>query len=346
MSNEKKIVLTRCPVGNATEIALQKGWLVEEFGKRQVQFNLLQELPRSEWVKHFTQEPPLTFRDGGNIPPIWAQANGIETRVIGFNFLRHTQAILVKNDSKIVDFRQLKRRRVALPRRLNDKVDFWWATVKRGWLTALAAHGFSEEDVEFIDLPVEKSYLADRKYDTANALFDHNKNGRTFLQVEAEALLNGQVDSIYAAGGRATEIVDAGIGRIIFDVAKQPGLSQINNLFPTVITVGEEFARNHPELVRVYLEQLIRAGIWARSHREETIEIFAKRTYVSKEAAAISRSADFHEYLILEITNEAIAALESQKNFLLKQNFIQNDFDVRDWVDRSFLESLLETTIA
>jgi ABC-type nitrate/sulfonate/bicarbonate transport system substrate-binding protein len=42
-----------------------------------------------------------------------------------------------------------------------------------------------------------------------------------------------------------------------------------------------------------------------------------------------------------EVTDRGIEALEIEKNFLREHGFINNDFDVRTWVDDRFLSAAM-----
>lgn len=333
-----KIWFTRCPVGNASEIAISKGLLRNEFAKDGIEVNSIQTLPAKEWDIHFTHEHPQFFREGGNIPPIWARANGTDIKLIGLSFLEQKQSILVKKNSPIKSVKDLKGKRLAVPRRVNEKIDFWRATVKHGFITALEANGLDRQDVEFVDLPVTASYIDSSSYN--ESVFTPEKKN-IFQKVETDALLRGDVDAIYSAGGRAIELGFNG-AREILDLSKQldPSL-RVNNIYPNIITASGGFGKEHPEIVTKYLKVLIKAGRWAKENREEVLRIFAKGTYVSEEAFAKSHPQNFHNHVVPEISDRGLEALEVQKRFLKEEGFIKNDFNINSWVDRSFLEAAL-----
>jgi ABC-type nitrate/sulfonate/bicarbonate transport system substrate-binding protein len=47
---------------------------------------------------------------------------------------------------------------------------------------------------------------------------------------------------------------------------------------------------------------------------------------------------DFHQHLTVTLTEQSIQGLEIAKDFLLKYQFIDTDFDVNAWVDPLPLE--------
>ncbi|HXZ09102.1 MAG TPA: ABC transporter substrate-binding protein, partial [Paraburkholderia sp.] len=58
---------------------------------------------------HFTHSQPWSFRQGGNIPALWARSQGSDTRLIGLSWVDEFQALITLD-------RQLE----ATPRRSKD----------------------------------------------------------------------------------------------------------------------------------------------------------------------------------------------------------------------------------
>ncbi len=335
---DRKIWFTRCPVGNASEIAINKGWLKDEFAGVGIQVNSVHRLPEKDWDVHFTHKHPQFFREGGNIPPIWARANGADTKLIGLSFLEQKQSIFVKRNSSIKTVNDLKGKRLALPRRVNEKIDFWNATVKHGFISALEANGIDRQDVEFVDLPVAEPYLDSSPYN--DSVFTPGKN-KLFQKAEIDALLRGDVDAIYSTGGRTYELRHNG-AREVFDISRDLDPEQrININYPNIITVSGAFSKKYPEIVTRYLKVLIKAGRWAKENRDEAVKIFAGGTYVSEEAFVNSYPEDYQNHVVPEISERGLSALEVQMNFLKDEGYIKNGFNINSWKDRSFLQTAL-----
>jgi ABC-type nitrate/sulfonate/bicarbonate transport system substrate-binding protein len=341
MGRKTEVIITRCPVGNASEIVIQKGWLKEAYEKLGVELRLLNTLERSHWVKHFTQESPLSFREGGNIPPIWGQSNDFETKVIGLRALPQSHSVIVRPDSDLRILKDIKGRKIAIPRHKNAKVDFWWATVKRMWENILASVNLSRNDVTFVEIDVENDFLHKETETTQHYIFNNSDDGAIFQKEEIDALEKNAVDAIYSYGGRVYALESLGIGRNIFDITRHPELDQTTNLHPNIVTVNARFAEENPELVKVYLAQLLRAGEWAKTHKQEVLGIFAEGTFVTPELLAKSRPVDFNQHLSPGFEEADIKSLESQKEFLLQNRFIDRDFDVRSWLEPRFLNEAL-----
>ncbi|HHT8907329.1 TPA: ABC transporter substrate-binding protein, partial [Burkholderia cenocepacia] len=86
---------TRCPVPTALGIAVHRGWFDEEFGPDGIALHSLQETADADKREsHFDHSLPHSFRQGGNIPALWARARGADTRVIGLSWTNEFQAIV------------------------------------------------------------------------------------------------------------------------------------------------------------------------------------------------------------------------------------------------------------
>lgn len=70
-----QVYLTRCPVGNATEIALQKGWLFEDLRQAGGELALLRDLPPANWGSHFTHDHPSIRVCFIPTSPLWSKRN-------------------------------------------------------------------------------------------------------------------------------------------------------------------------------------------------------------------------------------------------------------------------------
>lgn len=331
----KKIWFTRCPVANASEIAISKGFLRKEFEKDGIEVNSVEKL--SDRDIHFTHDHPQFFREGGNIPPIWTKSNGTDLKLIGLSFLEQKQSIIVGKKSLIRSIKDLKGKRLALPRRTNDKIDFWRATVLRGFLTALEENGLDRQDVEFVDIQVHAKYIGQSSYNESVFTPESNK---IFQKAETDALNSRTVDAIFSSGGRAAQLLSSGF-KEIFDNSGLDPESKVNIGFPNILTVSGRLAGEKPEVVTKYLKILIDAGSWAKKNRKEAIRIFADGTYVSEEAFIKSHPDNYNEIITPVITDEGLKALKIETDFLRKEGFIKNDFSINKWADKSFMDDAL-----
>ena len=333
---------TFCPVVCVSHIAQDKGWLKEEFAKDRIKLSHISTLPVKDWQSHFTHKHRQLFRDGGNIPPIWTRSEGVDTKVIGMVWAEGGQAILVRKNSLIKSVKELAGKRIALPRRLPNLIDFRRATAKRGIIMSLKAHGLTPDDVQFVDLPIDIPDIATETQppERTGWAISPETGWQIPQQPEVEALQNGEVAAIYSFHGREVILEQLGVARIIYNLDKHPDWKyRVNIGYPYICTVNADFAREHPGLVTRWMKVLVRAGMWAKENYAEVVRIMAKATDVPEEVVQKSYSTDFHKHLVPEISERGIEALETEKRFLKEHGFINNDFDVRNWVDRSFLDT-------
>lgn len=335
-----------CPLPNPLHIALEKGWLKEEFERDHIRVSFIGDLPPKHRFSHFTHKQPSLFRYGGNFPAIWAKSEISKTRLIGMTWPGMGQTLLVKRDTTIRSVKDLKNRRVSLPSVEGEFArlfDFRRATAKRGITLALEAYDLSPEEVTWVDIPVvgisadipEKLRLEEKEKEKTGG----QERAHLPQQSEMQALQRGDVDAIFSSTGREIVLERTGKARVLCNLIEQEDWRfHINNMNPVVCTVNDDLARERPDLITRWLSTIIRAGLWARRNPEEVLKIYSDTTNIPEAAILASYPIDFHLHLVPEITEIGISAITSQKQFLREQGFIKNDIDVARWVDHSFLE--------
>jgi len=333
---------TICPVLAASAIAVELGWLDEEFRAVGANPVYLRSLPdNAGWLPHFTHGIDALFRDGGAIPAIHAKAGLADTTLIGLTWVRGGAGgqILVRTDSGIRAVSGLKGRRIGLYRSLNtDKVDFRRATAHRGILLALDLAGLSQNNVQIVDLddPETPHYQPAAK---PSAYLAQGREKEKAADPETDALRAGTVDAIYASGGRAEKLVESGAFAAIEDLSHHPDWRlQVANS-PFTATVNTDFAKQHPEVVIAFLRAAIRAGRLANENPTFAAQIF-QRTTGYRDARHILKLLDGIS-LVPQLSERNFKALDVQKNFLLEHGYIKQDIDVRDWADDSYLREAL-----
>lgn len=332
----EKIYHTICPVKVASHLAKHQGFFSEAFGREGVEFVHISDLPPEKWNVHYNHDHPGFFRDGGNIPPLWARSKGVDTILVGLNFSRRPQAILVAKDSPIAGVQDLRGRRLCLPSR-KDEIDFFRAMAQRGFLVALRLSNVEEEEVEFVNIQVGAAMSSEKGQ---GSIWGAKTSPEAFFGEEIAALLQGRVDAVYQSGGRVGAVMATGLFRSICDLGNHPDpFTRVNNCDPDVITVSGELARQRPQLVVRYLDAVLRGAAWGTSHPDESIRIFSQETFASEESIRSCFPKDLHETLRPELSEEGLWALEIQKRFLLDYGYIEKDFDMATWADNSFLKA-------
>src|SRR5450830_1491972 len=199
--NIQKFWYTRSPVPTPLGIAIQLGWIDEEFKADPIEIKSLKESDKpSELFSHFDHHLPNSFRNGGNTPSIWARAQGRETRVIGLSWTDEYQVIISLSQSGVNSIRDLRGRKVGIPKH-EIATDYNRAAALRAFEVSLQYEGLSLQDIELIDLP-DSAYISVNQKDNVGG-FGQARHGYVN---EVYALVRGEVDAIYVKDVRGAEI--------------------------------------------------------------------------------------------------------------------------------------------
>jgi ABC-type nitrate/sulfonate/bicarbonate transport system substrate-binding protein len=333
---------TRCPVPTASSVAIDHGWLDDEFAADDITISsLLASTKREVRESHFDHMQAGSFRQGGNIPPIWTRSRDEDVALIGLTWVDEYQAILTLPETGIRSVADLRGRRLGLPSRVNDQIDFFRAMCLRGFLTALSFEGMDEKDVELVDLPVGETYIGANPATHTGTLWAGGSRARR-QHAEAFALIRGEVDAIYTAGAAGAHLAAFLGAHEVVEFGFHPDRqARIGNMTPAALTVSGALSRDRPDLVARYVKRLLRAADWAAQNPRETALIVAADVAAPLEWVEAGHGSDFHTKFTPDLSDESIDALISQKDFLLKWGFIEHDFDVRGWVEPKPLEMAL-----
>jgi sulfonate transport system substrate-binding protein len=309
---------SRCGAATASAIAIRRGWLQAEFARGGT---VLQSLRESEdgtiRDAHYHHKLSGLFREGGNIPPIWARSHGAETAVVGITWLDEYQGILSRADGPVRDIGDLAGKRLGLPLNRN-LIDFQRGAALHGFVTALRLAGARAEDAQFIDV-----------------LATSRANGERTSEIDA--LLEGRVDAIFVRFARGTRLARDLRFHQVINLNEQPDpLTRVNNGTPRPVTVDRLFLERHPDLVVRYLAVLLRTAAWAERNPAEVLELLASEEGGAAHVDVVldSHGPNVHRSFRHKLTSEYIQGLDVQKNFLRDFNFLKADVDTQDWVVR------------
>jgi ABC-type nitrate/sulfonate/bicarbonate transport system substrate-binding protein len=327
----RQLWYTRCPVPTPLGLAAQLGWFNEEFAADGIQISTLQETEDATVREsHYDHHLHNSFRQGGNVPPIWARAKGRETRVIGLNWVDEYQGILTLPGSGIQTPADLRGRRVALPRHHNS-IDHSRASALRGVVVTLQLAGIDPKEVEFIDADYSDSPRAPAFTGGQRAAYGK----------EVEALVEKRVDAIFVKGSRGIEVTEQLKAHVVFDVRNHPDPRvRANNGAPRPVTVDLHLLQTRPDIVTRFLKRIVDVGAWAVAHPGETVAYVARETGSREADVRRAYGADLHLRQVTDLAESSIVALEGYKNFLLQWGFLAQDFDVRNWIDPRPLAAL------
>jgi ABC-type nitrate/sulfonate/bicarbonate transport system substrate-binding protein len=331
---------TRCPVPTPLGIAVQEGWLAREFALDGITLKSLQDNVEAEVREsHFDHHLAHSFRQGGNIPAIWARARGRDTRVIGLSWTDEFQGIIALPGSGIRTPRDLAGRRLGLTRHAVS-IDFKRAAALKAFETALALEGIGLQRVELVDIK-DAVRVATPGGAAVAAPNPFGGAGRHHYESEVAALLRGDVDAIFVKGVLGTQVLHMLAAQLVIDLGIHPDpLVRNGNGTPRTLTVDASFIEQRPDLVARFLGQVVAAGHWAAAHPREAVAYIGRETDASSEWVRYGYGASVHQRLQTSLDDSAIAGLKAFKDFLLRHGFLAADFSVNDWIDPAPLAAL------
>src|SRR6185436_19862658 len=107
-------------------------------------------------------------------------------------------------------------------------------------------------------------YLPRTEASHSGSLFGAFTN-RRLQSAEVLALLRGEVDAIYVAGGRGPDLeAFFGVQRVFDLQAQEDRALKINNITPAALTVSGALLDERPDLLARYVASTLRAARWAR----------------------------------------------------------------------------------
>lgn len=344
MPDLSSVWYTRCPAPTPLSIAHQLGWIDRRFETAAVSVRSIRDSQDPAIRQsHFTHALDYSFRQGGNIPPIWARSGGRQTRVVGITTTDEFQAIIALPSSGIQTGANLKGRRIGVPRKPDEKIiDFQRATALKGIVSALSLEGLAHTDVELVYLDSREAALIER----GNAAFLGLKRRYPYGD-ELLALARGEIDAFFVKGAEGIVLANQ-IGAVVvsdFGFHPDPKI-RINNGTPRPLTVDARFLDEHFDLVAGLVETVNGVAAWAEANPDDAVRLIASEIGVGEDAVWAANGPDIHRHLTLTLEDDQIAAFVHFKQFLLEWGFIPFDFDVPGWIDRGPLDSIGRRAVA
>ncbi|HLY56378.1 MAG TPA: ABC transporter substrate-binding protein [Stellaceae bacterium] len=326
---------TRCPVPTAFSVAVRLGWLDEEFGRDGIAFrSLASSDDRTVRQSHFDHTQANSIRHGGAIPPLVTRSRGRELKIVALSRSWVRQVVLALPGSGISDARGLAGKRVAIPCRANDSIDFWRASVLRGFELVLKTAGLTLDDVVQVDLPIGRTFVDDTSQASGGSasLWDA-RSAFGFHRDTIAALVRGEVDAIYVGGGGGV-LAQSFLGaRIVATVPHTDDPSGWVNNQPYPLTVSGSLAGERSDLTVRLVARLRQAAEWARENERETKRIIAAETGLPEELVDVAYGPKVHEELGIDLSPANIAALRTIHDHLHDHGFLSKPVDLDEFID-------------
>ncbi len=330
---------TRCPLPTAFSIAVHTGRLHAAAAARGIRLHSLR-ASASETIRraHFTQSHPGTIRQGGHIPPLWSRAEGRDVRLVGLSWTDEGQYVLVDPSSGIETVADLKGRRLAVPLRPGLPVDFWRATVLRGFAGVLGLAGLTLADVTLVPLDADSAVFRAPppgigEIEPPGAA----EQTLTSMQAEARALVRGEVDAIFAPAHYGAALRRVTGARVLEDLSRLPRGERLNNPTLLALTVeGSALEADREGLAHV-LAAVLEAGRWAGANRREAARIVAAESGNAESLVEEIFGPRFADDLDISLDADRLGALQRQNRFLLEHGFVARLVPAEEWSEPALL---------
>ena len=332
----KDIWYTRCPVPTPLGIAINLGLIEREFEPQGVTVHSIQDSRDPDArASHIDHHLAHSFRQGGSVPAIWAKATGSDTRVIGLSWVDESQAVIALPQSGIRTVKDLKGRRIALPRRADQRIDIFRATALKALLSALSLEAIGESEVEWIDVDASDPAPVDGN-SPLGITARRGWGGRPLYTAEFQALVRGEVDAIHVKGSLGHEFAFLGGAHVVVDTGFHPDPTiRVNNGAPRPLTVDAATIEHYPHVAEALLRHVIAAGDWAEQNPVETLRYISRETGSSEQFVRAAYGGDtLHRRLKTDLDDASIRALGQFTDFLFDRGFLPERFDVGAWIDR------------
>ena len=157
-----RLWFTRCPAPTPATVAIHQGRLEEEFAADGITVSsLAASQDRSVHLSHYSHSQPNSFRFGGYAPPLITRSRGNDVRLIGMNWTDRAAGLHALPSARISSMSDLKGLRLAVPRRLNDSIDWWRGNVLPGYRTALRRAGLKSGNLILVDINIGREFVDD-----------------------------------------------------------------------------------------------------------------------------------------------------------------------------------------
>lgn len=279
-------------------IAKELGYLDEELAQAGYSINFIGFSGAGPAVNEALASGKIDFALYADFPGIVLTSKGVKTTLLSIITDEMHAGLLVAKDSPITSVADLKGKKIAFPK---------GTYIQKYLLQALRAYDIDESDVELINMTTDAE----------------------------SALLSGAVDAVASTYGLISLIQDKGNGTII-----NTSRENIDWAGAIILISNTKYIEEHRDAGIAFIRGLIKARDYANSNQEDAYKIFSEKTTLSLDAAKkVYESVDgTFNYYGLELSQRAVDKVAADKQFLLDQGLIQDDFDVATWGDSGLYE--------
>jgi sulfonate transport system substrate-binding protein len=243
----------------------------------------------------------LEFAYYAGMAGILAKSNGIDTKLLAVQSYSPAWEVFASEKSGIKSIKELKGAKIAYIR----------GTAAHEYLIkVLKEAGLTEKDVELVNVTIPEGIAA---------------------------LVGGSVDAAVITIGQETDPKLSQAGKVIHN-EKEAGKKDYYS--PGIITGRTDFIENNKEVTVALLEALLEAKDLIVKDPDSYYKIYSENSGYSLDFVLSSiADKDIESTIPYNFDDTYIEKLKDIKKFLISNQFIKNDFEFSDWIDKSYLES-------
>ncbi len=331
---------TRCPAPTAASVAIRLGWLVDEFAPDGIAVRSLASVnDPTVHLSHYNHTQANSFRFGGYIPPFTAASRGSDVRILGAAWSDRAAGLYALPSSRMRSLADLKGARLALPRRVKDDTDWWRGLVLAGYRHALSLAGLGLDDVELVEIRIERAYVEDASLGGGGQSLWGARSQFAVQREEALALLKGEVDVLYSDAAMG-EILNAFLGLNKFaDLAAPEDEGDTVHGHPLLLTASGGLIDERPHLVARWLARLMDAAAWAETNKADAKTIIAQDTGLPEDFVEAAYSSRIYSQLDVSLSPGRVALVKAKHDHLVEGGFLPAPLDLDRLIDPKPLEA-------
>lgn len=286
-------------IGGVAGIAQEQGFLDEELGQAGYAIDYEGFTGAGPAVNEALASDKIDFALYADFPGLVIQSKGIELELVSIVSLSAHAGVIVAKDSPYQSLADLKGKKIAFPK---------GTFVQKYLLQALASAGLQESDVELINMTTDAE----------------------------SALLSGSVDAVAHVESFLTRLsYGEAQSRIISSSRENPEWTGA-----MILVARKEYLAKQDAAGAAFLRALLRAKQFAAKNPDQVYQLFAEKNQTSLEEASYLNQLDENrfDYYTLEVNSQGLDKLAQDKQFLLENGLIQNDFDLAAWGNNRYYE--------
>jgi ABC-type nitrate/sulfonate/bicarbonate transport system substrate-binding protein len=236
----------------------------------------------------------------------------------------------------------LKGRRLGLPLRLRDGLDWWRGQVLAGFEQALHEAGLGFDDVTLVDIPVDRAYVEDVTTGTDQGRSLWGVRSQFALQrEETAALIRGEVDAIYSDAALGALLRSFTGAQLVVPIRANQDEAEGDFGHPTVLTASGALIDERPDLVERWVGRLLDARDWALAHRSEARRIIANDSGLPEDLVELAHSPRLYEQLDVALDEGRIAIFRHKHDSLVRHGLLEKPLDFDRFIDARPLQAVL-----